>query len=116
MIIAKIKFMNTPPMRMMIRAGTLAAPKLPGAVRSRSVDAFSPFRRTNPPNGIQLSEKRVPPLVKSVLARGGSPKPNSSTVTPALRAAKKCPHSWMNTRKLSRTKNARMEKMRNTGA
>jgi hypothetical protein len=61
----------------------LAAANPPGTLGS-----FSPFGRTNPPNGNQLKVKRVPCHVNNVIAPGvGRPIPNSSTSILQRRAA-----------------------------
>ena len=59
-----------------------------------TLGSFSPFGRTNPPNGIQFREKVVSRHWKSFTARGGKPSPNSSISTPKSFDAKKCPNSW----------------------
>lgn len=54
----------------------------------------SHFSRTNPPKGIQFRVYFVPDLsVKSVMAFGGIPIPNSYTFTPESFAVIKCPSS-----------------------
>src|SRR3989344_5219340 len=53
----------------------------------------SPNIFTNPPNGNQLSVYSVSPIFPITIARGGYPRPNSSTRIPDHFATTKCPNS-----------------------
>ena len=91
---ARKKFILTPAMRtntrlingLVIKAHSLFASKLRGS---------SPRILTKPPRGSQLRVNSVHFLsIKIFVARGGIPRPNSSTFIPVSRAVIKCPNSW----------------------
>jgi len=70
------------------------------------VGSSSPTIRTNPPKGIAFSVISTSPQWPKLNTRGGYPKPNSSILMSACRAARKWPSSWMKTKMLSTTTKA----------
>ena len=62
-----------------------------------SDEGSSPYNLQKPPIGNQLRDHTVPQNFLLIIF-GGKPNPNSSTRTPVILAAKKCPNSWTKTK------------------
>src|SRR3989344_4442432 len=91
---AKIKLPSTPARRTDAWIPRLLDWKLSEGAFEVDCSGFSPKIFTKPPKGNQLRVNGVPFQVNSFLARGGKPRPNSSTLMPNFLATRKCPSSW----------------------
>lgn len=92
--------MVTPAMRMMALWSLFLEEKESGSFEFAREKSSWPFILTKPPSGIQFRDQRVfclPSFLPQAL--GGSPSPNSSTLTLKSLAVRKCPSSWMTTRR-----------------